>query len=247
MNKLRNDFKKQAERNEQKLIIALGSDFQEVWKFIETCTKRMDICLNSQEVNQNKKFILTLLLSNTLSDLLCCFDSFERGHDQTVDNNLRMILEALCLAIHMFEDKTDQIFTKYMKNKHHVPDSIPYCKNNYPNYQNIGSLYGLLSKISHNSESFRVVRNIDRVTKAVYYLKPFKYDLNNQIQLILILHLFFQLSKLAEEITISDIKEPYFWKKIDKGWEERTDLPEYVLIQTLMHKLENSPHFTSSN
>lgn len=236
MRALRDIFKETAETNEKATHSLMGSDFQNIWQILERCNKQTNICFDVV-ANSSKQTVLLIMLKNAQSDLLCCLDNVERGHGQTVENNIRMVVESFCLVFHVHNDETDIAWQNYQKNKHETPESISYCKKNSAYYKKIGHLYGLLSNISHQSKIENVARNIDR-SGTHYLLKPFTYSEYNQCRIAFIVMLFYETAKLAEEIAISKLQQPYFWVKIDKGWQENTNLPEYVLIQNMSSKIQ---------
>lgn len=231
---LREEFKAQAKANENIFKDVLGDDFENLWNFVSKCSECLNICLNKTCYDE-KKLYLIIMLRNLISDILCCLDAIERGHEQTVANNLRMTLEGFCLVFHMH--KENSVFEDFKHGKHDTPKSVTYTTKFKPSYNTLGRLYGELSKISHQSRFDLIARQIierPNTTAIFSHIKPinqsnFKSQTNFLLLIILILR---SIAELAEEICINNLEQPYFWKKNESGFQQKLNTKE----DEFMHK-----------
>ena len=153
------------------------------------------------------------MLNNSISDLLCCLDSLERGHCRTIENNLRMIFEDYCCALHISKDENTYI--RFLKGDHQASNSISYAKK-AQKMEEIGQLYGYLSNISHHKDPNLLGRQIVSITGGdtfFSHLKPIdpKRLTLQVVSLLSILHLLRGGAELAEEICLDILEKPYFW------------------------------------
>lgn len=209
---MRITFKNIAEENtlaSQELL----EDFYTVgWKLAQTSSKIIDKCLNMYEIaNDVKKTHLLMMLHNCISDLCCCLDSIERGHDRTVLNNLRMVFEDFCCVLHMQNE--DKIYKNFISNRHTATDSIGPAKKLRPNDKSFKWLYGELSKISHHKNVELLARQMVSREGQLSHLKPISPNkLSIQVFPILIIINFLRsIGKEAEKICIHLLPTPYFW------------------------------------
>jgi hypothetical protein len=93
---MRSSYKELAEIHDEAIHKYMGQLIDDVWEVVRTCSQAVDHCLRMDGVINNEKLIsMLLILRNMVSDCCCCMDSLERGHERTIFNNIRMILEDL--------------------------------------------------------------------------------------------------------------------------------------------------------
>lgn len=147
-----------------------------------------------------------------LSDCCCCLDAFERGHERTVQNNLRMILEDFCSIVEASEN--DSVFTALQQGKHQASRSISFATSKYPKLD-IGNMYGELSKTSHHKEQGLFTRQWTNPRGIISHIKPFNPNLGNtQGDILFRIMLFARIvGEVAEKLCIDELEAPYFWTK----------------------------------
>ncbi len=244
MHILRQEYKSQAKKNEELFKEIIEPDFLRFWSFVEICNERVNTsfkCVNDSCPN-SKEFFLILMLRNSISDLLHCVDSLERGHGNTILNNLRMILEGLCLAFYLYQDKTNDSFYRYKNNKNDTniaQVAINFCKK-YDGYESFGQLYGILSEISHHANVEQTVHKIDRASSTIHHINPinvsqFKLQAN---PLLMIMFMFRAIAELAEGISIDLIEEPYFVERRENAlFSRKLNLKEDEFMQKFGSRL----------
>lgn len=211
MNKMRMRFKEMAENHSMALQGHLGELFDSVWEVVRTCSRVTDRCLSTETALDDEKCqFLLLLLRNSLSDCCCCLDATERGHERTVFNNLRMILEDTCCAIHASEDQ--KVLKCLYDGKYQASNSITFAKKHYSGHE-IGKLYGFLSKVSHHSMQELVVRQWVNRDGLLSHLKPFNPErMQAQLNVLsLVTHLARIIGEVAEKVCLDELQDPYFW------------------------------------
>jgi hypothetical protein len=213
MNIMRNGFKKIAENNAKFIEIDLGDLLNKIWEVVRASSQVIDNCLKVQSISDNKKqTVLLLILRNMLSDCCCCLDSLERGHERTIFNNLRMILEDLSAVMHASEN--ENVYTALQDGKHQASQSVTFATKRSPGHE-FGRIYGLLSKISHHMEPGLIVRQWINRDGLIAHIKP--YDPNRhqeQLNALLMIMLLAGLTgETAEELCLDELETPYFWTK----------------------------------
>jgi hypothetical protein len=240
MKTLREEFKAQAQTNENIFKDALGDDFENLWNFVSKCNECINICLNKVYEQDEKKSFSIITLRNSVSDILCCLDALERGHEQTVWNNLRMVFESFCLIFHMHNE--NHIFEALKQGKHKTPKSVTYTTSKL-RYKESGYLYGELSKISHQSQFALFARQLiasPRTTAIFSHIKPISQDkFIPQINFLLFISFLLRsIAELTEEICINELVHPYFLKKNEAGFQRNLNTKEDEFIQNLCTKAE---------
>lgn len=211
---MRNEFKKIAEENSIASNQFLSEFYDGAWKLSQISSKVIDRCMNINEIaNDEKKIILLVMLRNCISDICCCLDSLERGHNRTVWNNFRMIFEDFCLILHIHYD--EEVFNKFINGNHQASKSVGAAKTLRPNDAKFKSLYGELSKISHHVLPELIARQMVTKEGLISHLKPFNSDkLDIQSNPILFIIDFLRsIGELAEELCLEFLPKPYFWIK----------------------------------
>lgn len=173
----------------------------------------IDNCLKVQSILDNTKLTNLLLISrNLLSDCFCCLDSLERGHERTIFNNLRMILEDLSAVMNASEN--EKVYDALQDGKHQASQSVTFATKRYPTHE-LGCTYGWLSKISHHMEQGLIVRQWINRDGLMAHIKP--YDPNRrqtQLNALLTITHFARLAgEIAEELCLDELETPYFWTK----------------------------------
>ena len=209
MNAMRQRFKELANDHSSTLQAHLGELVDDVWEVVRTGSKVIERCLNTDMATNSEKYLyLLLVLRNSLSDCCCCLDAVERGHDRTVYNNIRMILEDLSAAIHANGD--EKILNEFCNGNHQASNSITFAKKHY---SNLGRIYGKLSEISHHSKKELAVRQWVNREGQLSHLKPF--NSNHVYGHLNILSLIIQLARIigevSEDVCIKELPSPYFW------------------------------------
>jgi len=210
---MRKEFKKTAEINSKNFEEHLGDLVNKTWEVVRTSSLVIDMCLQVESILNNTKHIHLLLMSrNLLSDCCCCLDALERGHERTILNNLRMILEDLSCIIDSTEN--EKAYTELQNGKHQASKSIFFATKRYST-QGLGKLYGMLSKVSHHKLSDLFVRQWINRDGLISHIKPF--DPNRcQAQLnilLMITHFARLIGEVAEKPHIDALDLPYFWTK----------------------------------
>lgn len=172
-------------------------------------------------------------MRNAISNLYCCLDSLERGHDRTVTSNLRMAFEDYCYAIAIHWNA--EYYSLFMKEDLKVGQAISFAKKNRGNHKHFGELYGILSKITHHYDSTLLVRQILSMVGDVQYyahLKPINPNkLFPQVfNLSLIAFLLLEVGAMAEEICIDLAEKPYFGIKILQEYQRSFDTSEDIFL-----------------
>ncbi len=228
MKSIRIQLKKQAEKNEQLFHEALGPDFENIWNLLEVYNKQINICVN-KSCNDEKRNLLMIMLWNSMSDIFCCMDALERGHEQTVFNNLRMILENFCFVFEITQDKTYYIWEEFKKSRYSTQKSVGEISNKFKKrFKDLYTLYRHLSGISHQSQFYLIARQlVSRPTDIAIFshLKPINQEkFKTQINILLIIiFLSRSIAELAEEFCIDLLDKPYFGEKTQAGWQKGND------------------------
>lgn len=210
---MRQAFKKTAENNSKDIEEHLGDLLNKTWEIIRVSSLVIDKCLQVESVSDNAKYIHLLMMSrNLLSDCCCCLDALERGHDRTISNNLRMILEDLSCIMEATEN--EKVYAALLKGKHQASQSISFADKLYPG-QDLKLTYGKLSKISHHKSDALFVRQWINRHGLLSHIKPF--DPNHCQQQLEVLQMIIHFARLAgevaEQLSIDKLEVPYFWTK----------------------------------
>jgi hypothetical protein len=206
-------FKKIAENNVKSIEADLGDLLNKTWEVVSVSSQVIDNCLKVQSILDNAKTVNLLLISrNLLSDCCCCLDSLERGHERTIFNNLRMILEDLCTVMEASEN--EQVYNALQAGKHQASRSVTFATKRYPTH-GLGHTYGWLSDISHHKVQWLMVRQWINREGLVAHIKP--YDPNRRQPLLnailTIMHLARFTGEIAEELCLDELEILYFWTK----------------------------------
>lgn len=210
---MRKEFKNTAKNNSIDFEKHLGDLLNKTWEVIRVSSLVIDKCLQVESVSDNAKYIHLLMMSrNLLSDCCCCLDALERGHDRTISNNLRMILEDLSCIMEASEN--EKVYADLLKGKHQASQSISFVDKLYPG-QDLKLSYGKLSKISHHKSDGLFVRQWINQHGLLSHVKPFD---PNQCQpqlemLLMIIHFARLAGEVAEKLCIDKLEAPYFWTK----------------------------------
>lgn len=211
---MRNEFKKIAEENTEASQNHLKEFFEGSWCLAQISTKIIDRCLRTVEIAEDeKKTYLLVMLRNCISDICCCLDSLERGHQRTIDNNTRMIFEDFCCVVHINND--DKIYQKFLKGEHQASKSIGHAKKLRPNDAKFKHLYGKLSEISHHVDPSLIARQMLTRDGLLSHLKPIDpKKLRNQVTPLLpLIDILRSIGEFAEEMCLQFLETPYFWLK----------------------------------
>ncbi|MEX0961860.1 MAG: hypothetical protein WDZ28_03275 [Simkaniaceae bacterium] len=212
---MRRSFKKTAESNSNDFEKHLGDLLDKTWEVIRVSSSVIDKCLQveSTSTTDNAKQIRLLMMSrNLLSDCCCSLDALERGHERTIFNNLRMILEDLCCIIEASEN--EKVYAALQKGEHQASKSISFAVKQHPT-QGIGDSYGMLSKVSHHMDSDLIVRQWINRDGLLSHIKPFNPN-RYQAQLNILLsvtHFSRLVGEVAEKLCVEKLEVPYFWTK----------------------------------
>lgn len=200
---MRTEFQKLADQNMLASQEHLKKFYEAAWELAQKGTNIIGKCLNIEEIGRNtKKYLLLVMLRNCISDLCCCLDSLERGHDRTVFNNIRMIFEDFCCVVHMNYDQ--KIFEKFLKGNHYASKSVGPAKNLRPNDAKLSVLYGELSKISHHTCPELVARQMISRDGILSHLKPIDLKkLHVQVNpLCMIIDFLKSIAEVAEQVCL---------------------------------------------
>ena len=235
--KFRTEYKKIAEEN---TIISqqLLEEFYVVgWKLAIISSSVIDDCLSTSEVVVDvKKTLLLLMLRNCISDICCCLDSLERGHERTVLNNLRMVFEDFCCVIHIHND--DVIYQKFINGQHQASKSIGTAKKLRVGDKKFDFLYGELSKVFHHVRPELIARQMQTRDGQLSHLKLINEKCLDvpKTPLYIIIDFLRSIGEFAEEICLNFLPSPYFWiKSSTRNLETSID----ILIQKLVVKVES--------
>lgn len=231
---MRTEFKKIAEDNTVAAYQLLGDFYQGSWKLVQTSSNVVDRCRSLDTVaNDLKKHNLLIMLRNSISDICCCLDSLERGHDRTILNNLRMIFEDFCCVLHIHSDNA--VYEKFLANKHSATDSIGPAGKLRPNDTKFKWIYGELSKVSHHKAVELIARQMVTREGPLSHLKPINPDrLHIQVYpLMIILDFLRSIGEVAEEMCLHLLAAPYFWTSSS---ERNLTTKEDDLIRRLFEK-----------
>ena len=239
MNVMRNGFKKIAENNAKSIEADLGDLLNKTWEVVKVSSQVIDNCLKVQSIRDNTKIMNLLLISrNLLSDCCCCLDSLERGHERTIFNNLRMILEDLSAVMNASEN--ENAYNALQGGKHQASQSVTFATKRYPTHE-LGYTYGWLSKISHHMEQGLIVRQWINQDGLMAHIKP--YDPNRrQAQLnalLTIMHFARLAGEIAEGLCLDELETPYFWTKE----KERHPSPAInIVVSEVAEKIDRMMH-----
>jgi len=230
---MRAELKKQQEENILTSHKLLGDYYEVAWNLMSIGDEIIYKCLMTQQIADDiKKTNLLLILRNCISSIYYCLDGVEKGYDRTILNNLRMVLEDLSLVIHIYHD--DEAYKKFKNGKHQASASIGYARKIRPNDQ-IFSLYGELSKVSHHVDIELIAMQMVTRNGLISHLKPINsYTLDIQINLIMIIILLTRtIGEFSEEICLKYLYNFYFWINSSK---KNTETPIDIKIQLLVIK-----------
>jgi hypothetical protein len=234
MNLMRDEFKQIADQNTATSCEFLNEFCQGGWKLAQTSSHLVQKCLNLDAIaNDLQKYHVFLMLHNCISDLCCCLDSIERGHDRTVLNNLRMVFEDFCCALHI--SSSHLVYEKFITNKHSATDSIGPAGKLRPNDAKFKHLYGELSKVSHHKAAELLARQMATRNGPLTHLKSINPSrLHLQIYPLLIIVDFLRsICEVTEELCLHVLPNPYFWIK---PGEPNLSTQEDALILCLIEK-----------
>lgn len=241
MNTMRNSFKEIAIKNSKHIEIDLGDLLNKIWEVIRVSSQVIDNCLKVQSIRDNDKLLNLLIMSrNLLSDCCCCLDSLERGHDRTIFNNLRMILEDLSSVMNASED--ENVYIALKDGKHQASQSITFAVKHYPTHE-LGHTYGWLSKISHHKEQSLLARQWINRNGLMAHIKPYDPKRRNaQLNALLTTMHFARLAgEVAEKLCLDELVNFYFWTKE----KERHTSPEInILVSDVAEKIGRMLHST---
>ena len=210
---MRKEFKETAENNCKDFEVHLGDLLNKTWEVVRVNSFVIDKCLQAESVSDNAKHIHLLIMSrNLLSDCCCCLDALERGHERTILNNLRMILEDLSCIIDATEN--EKVYAALQNGKHQASKSVLFAIKQYLT-QGLGDLYGMLSKVSHHMSSDLFVRQWINRDGLISHIKPFDPN-RHQTQLnilLMITHFARLIGEVAEKPHIDALEISYFWTK----------------------------------
>lgn len=234
MEPMRTQFKKIAEDNTITAYTLLEDFYRGGWQLAQTSSNVIDRCLNLRAiVGDVKTHNLLVMLRNCVSDICCCLDSVERGCDRTVLNNLRMVFEDFCCALHMYNNQS--IYEKFLADKHSATDSIGPAGKLRPNDTKFKWIYGELSKASHHKSANFLARQMVTREGLLSHLKPINPDrLYIQVNPLLIIVDFLRsIGEFAEEMCLYCLNTPYFWINLS---ERNLATKEDELIRRLAEK-----------
>ncbi len=206
------EFKKIAEENVLASEKLLGDFYEITWKLVDISNSIIQKCLMNQVVADDiKKTFLLVMLRNCISDICCCIDALERGHERTVLNNLRMVFEDLCCVIHIYHD--NETYAKFLNANHQASASVGPTKKLRPSDEVFHTLYGELSKISHHGFPELIARQMIAREGLLSHLKPINANrLYTQITPIMIVILLTRIiGEFSEEICLNNLLKFYFW------------------------------------
>ena len=211
MNIMRSSYKKLAEIHSEAMCKHMGQLVDDVWEVVRICSQAIDHCLRMDGVLNNEKLIsMLLILRNMVSDCCCCMDALERGHERTIFNNIRMILEDLSCVVHAKENS--RVLETLLAGDYQASNSISFLRDKYPTHE-LHKIYGLLSKLSHHKMQELVVRQWVNRDGLLSHLKPF--DPNRKQAklnaLLMVTHLVRLAGEVAESLCFNELDQSYFW------------------------------------
>ena len=211
MNIMRSSYKKLAEIHSDAIHKHIGQLVDDVWEVVRICSQVIDHCLRMDGVLNNEKLLsMLLILRNMVSDCCCCMDALERGHERTIFNNIRMILEDLSCVVHAKENS--RVLEALLAGDYQASNSISFIKDKYPTHE-LHKIYGLLSKLSHHTMQELVVRQWVNRDGLLSHLKPF--DPNRKQAklnvLLMVTHLVRLAGEVAESLCFNELDQSYFW------------------------------------
>lgn len=237
VNKMRTEFKKLAVNHSNDVSAhVIGSLINDVWEIVRVCSGVIDYGLSLSSVTDSVKLTsLLLILRNMLSDCCCCLDALERGHDRTIFNNIRMVLEDFACVAHAKRDA--DVLNPFLAGKHNVPKSISFLKVNYPTHE-FHVTYGILSKFSHHSREDLVVRQWINRDGLISHLKPFdpKRIQGKLNALMMIMHLARMAGEEAESLCFDELDQSYFWFNQKT---RKTNIPLDEILVRVADKVES--------
>ena len=131
---MRSSYKKLAEIHSNAIHKHMGELVDEVWEVVRICSQVIDHCLGMDGVLNNEKLMSMLLISrNMISDCCCCMDALERGHERTIFNNIRMILEDLSCVVHAKENIV--VLEALLAGEYQASKSISFIRDKYPTHE----------------------------------------------------------------------------------------------------------------
>ena len=238
INYMRNQFKKVANDNIKAINEYLGDFTDDVWDFAHKSSSQID---QGIKLTTDKKTLdILLILRNSISDLLCCLDSLERGHDRTVDNNLRMAFEHYCIMLQIYEDK--KAYARFLEGKLSASGAVSFAKKK-KGFEAFGPIYSNYSIISHHEKYCLIARQIVSIknnTELYMHLKPIDNNkIYPQISRLLFIALLLRFIGQAGERAAADIlKELYFLEKHEGNLKPNPRIKENTLIDSLCLRVE---------
>lgn len=237
---MRNAFKKQAELNASDLQKMLGEWIDGAWQLASKVSQQIDNRLILSSIDKRSLDII-ILIRNCVSDILCCLDSLERGHNKTIDNNLRMIFEHCCLSIWIFHK--DDVYADFINDNISAQKAVNFAKP-YLGGGHMGYIYNIYSKVTHHQLYSLLARQIVSIRdgKELYmHLKPIDVDKTytylNHLSLIIILLRF--LGEHAERVCAPIIQDFYFLQKIGKDYQSNLNISEQLFIDRLFSHMKS--------
>lgn len=219
MNIMRSSYKKLAEIHSDAMDNHMGQLVDDVWEVARICSQAIDHCFSMDGVlNKEKLISMLLILRNTISDCCCCMDALERGHERTIFNNIRMILEDLSCVVHAKDDSV--ILEALLAGEYQASKSISFIRDKYPTH-GLNKVYGMLSKLSHHKMKELVVRQWVNREGLLSHLKPFDPS-RKQAKLnvlLMVTHLVRLTGEVAESLCFNELDQSYFW--IDQATQKK--------------------------
>ena len=181
---------------------------------------------------------LLILLRNAVSDLLCCLDNLEAGHDRTLDNNLRMIFEDYCLALNI--RGVEEAYELFLKGKLQASTTVTFAKKK-EGLDSFGRLYGFYSDISHHKDYNLLARQVVCINGKVNHFSHLKsidknrlyVQLNKLLMISLLLRL---IGEEAEKIGAVYNVNLYFLEKSEDGYIKNLNIPENHFMMRLIEE-----------
>lgn len=204
---MRSSYKKQAENHSYAMEKHMGQIIDDIWEVLRICSQVIDHCLHMDNV---QSVSLLLILRNMISDCCACLDAFERGHERTIFNNIRMSLEDFACVVHAKNDHV--ILESLLAGNYQSSRSISFLRDNYPTHE-FNITYGWLSKWSHHSMEGLVFRQWVNRDGLLSHLKPFDLGRKQHLldALLIIVHLARLAGEEAESLCFNELDRSYFW------------------------------------
>ncbi len=240
---MRDSFKKTAETNTQYVNENMPELITGAWQLASRVNGQIDIC-SGLVAHDKRKSDLMIMMSNSVSDICCCLDGLERGHDRTIENNLRMIFEDFYSVLYMSEN--EKAYNDFVKSDLTLNDALLFSKRQ-PGFEKFGSLYGLQSKVAHHYQNYnllaRQIVSINENGEVLFsHLKLIQHiKLTGFLSKLLSITFFLRaIGELAEKISIDILKDPYFWIKSENNLERNFNIEEQPFLEALISKWEDN-------